>query len=203
MLNLYPESLFMLTVKQALKMVSLGISDNKSINMDDRVPPADTSSIRDTAQWFPDVPDENLSLNEASFSDMPRQPLKYRPLTMMLYGGLQGIHLSKFIGIKVWIVDFERIYGIDFMYNNEVDGQKVHTLGRRGPFSDTEPRSYEPCDSSTEQSIDFQVDGTGGEIIDGVDIQEAKDFPFTGIRGFRVSLTSRSRTPYFVRSRLI
>lgn len=177
----------MLTIKKALKLVSLGISDNNSINIDEGVPPTGTSFLRDTAQWFPNVPDEKLSLNEASFSELPRQPLKYRPLTMMLYGGMQGIHLSKLTEIVVWIVDFENIYGIDFMYNVEVDGQRVYTLGRRGPFLDTEPRSYEPCDSSTDQRICFQIDGPGGEIINGVDIQETKHFE---IRGFRVSLAS-------------
>src|SRR5436190_7915397 len=111
--------------------------------MDEAVPPVITLSLRDTAQWFPDVPDESVCLNEASFLasfSTPHLRSQYRPLTVMLYGGRQAMHLSKLVEIAVWIVDFERIYGIDFTYEIEVDGKKVHTLGRRGPFSDSEPR---------------------------------------------------------------
>ena len=114
---------------------------------------------------------ESLILNETSCNDSLDQAPEYRPLTMMLYGGFHGIHLSKMTGIVIWILDFERIYGIDFTYSTEVDGEKVHTLGRRRPFSESEPRHCEPFNSSTDQSIIFPIDGAGGEIIDGIDVQ--------------------------------
>jgi len=175
----------MLTARKALKLVSLGISDSSLIKTN--TSSAVALSLRDTAQWFPDVPNERLYLNEASFPKILYNTFKYQPLTMMLYGGLQAVHLSKLVEIAVWIVDIERIYGIDFTYNIEVDGRKVHTLGRRGPFPDTEPRSYEPWDSSTDQRVVFQIDGPGGEIIDGVDVQQMKGL---NIGSFRVSLST-------------
>ena len=175
----------MLTARKALKLVSLGISDSSLIKTN--TSSAVALSLRDTAQWFPDVPDERLYLNEASFPGISCKVFEYQPLTVMLYGGPQAVRLSKLIEIAVWVVDVERIYGIDFTYNIEVDGRKVHTLGRRGPFPGTEPRSYEHCDSSTDQRVGFQIDGPGGEIIDGVDIQQMKGLE---IGGFRASLST-------------
>ena len=179
----------MLTVIKAFKLVSLGVLNTGKVNIDEPHHSTGLSVLRDSAQWFPRIPDEILCLNETTCFGLPTQPCKYRPLSMMLYGGLGGMHLSKLVGIVVWIVDFERIYGVDFMYNVEVDGQKIHTLGRRGPFSDNEPRDYEPCDSSTDQCISFEIDGPGGEIIDGLGVQVTKDLPVADTRGFRVSIT--------------
>ncbi|KAL1970940.1 hypothetical protein VTN77DRAFT_2774 [Rasamsonia byssochlamydoides] len=182
----YPDSMMLKGGFDGFKMVSLGFSSEGASDVDTC---NQRSTLRDTAQWFPDVPDDSFCLNETAFREIPRQPLEYRPLTVLLYGGPQGVHLNKLIGITVWIVDFERIYGIDFAYNTAVDGQKVHTLGRSGPFSDAEPRSYGPCDNSTDQRIDFPIDGPGGEIIEGVDVQQTE---YLQIRGFRNSYQSRT-----------
>ncbi|KAI9840876.1 MAG: hypothetical protein M1837_001255 [Sclerophora amabilis] len=170
---------------RALKMVSL------SISKDDAATGSSVLSLRDTAQWFPAVPDEKLCLNEEYFLDPPREFRKYMPLTTMLYGGPQGIHLSNLVGLTVWIVDYERIYGIDFTYRIEVGGKKTHTLGRRGPFTDAEPRMRGDADSSTDQSIEFQIDGPGGELIDGMEQQEGHQ-----LRGFRIH-TNRGRIATF------
>jgi hypothetical protein len=176
----------MLTAIKALKLVSLGISDTSLLDTAEVMLPEATLSLRDTAQWYPDVPDKSLCLNEATFPGMSCKPFDYRPLAMMLYGGPQAMHLSKLVEIAVWIVDVDGIYGIDFTYNAEVDGKKVHTLGRCGPLPDLESTLYEPLDDSTDQRIIFPIDGPGGEKINGVDIQTKS----LQMKSFRVSLSS-------------
>lgn len=177
----------------AFKMVALG-------SLGDDFTPT-TSDLRDHARWLLDVPNEALSLNASSFPAITRHPLrKYQPLTMLLYGGLHGAHLSKLTGISVWFGEDAQILGIDFSYSVEVDGCKIHTLGL--PFSGRKVRS-EPCncckctdddrstdDCSTDYRIEFPIDGPGGEVINRVDLQHMGD---EGILGFRVRLVPRLR----------
>jgi len=170
--------------------VSLGISDTGSSEFLKGALPAGASPWRGTVQWFPDVPDESVFLNEASFSEPFRSFYPYQPLNTMAYGGVRGIHLSKLVEIAVWIVDYKHVYGIEFMYNTDVDGQKIHTLGRRGQFPNKAPRSCPRCN----QRINFPIDGPGGEIINGVDIQTAPHLP---LEAFKVSLPSPSGTYIF------
>lgn len=130
-------------------------------------------------------------MNEASFAEHSERSQPYQPISTIHYGGVQGIHLSKLIEIAVWIIDYSWIHGIEFIYNAKVDGLRIHTLGRRGPFSDTKLRSCGPCNNSTDQRISFRIDGPGGEVIDGVDIQRTSGLP---LQAFQVRLPSSSET---------
>ena len=146
---------------------------------------AGSSDLRNH-RWLPEVPSEALSLNERNFPEITRQPPhKYQPLIMMVYGGLHGSHLLKLVGITVWIVDFDRIYGVDFTYSVEVDHRKVHTLGRQGPILDINDEDYEPFDSS--ERYEFSIAGAQGEIINGIDIQSTD---YGDLTGFRVRVLS-------------
>ena len=164
----------------------LAISADDSSDTHACVSSACSLSIRDTAPWYPDIPNDELHLNESSFPRVPNA-LNYQPLTMILFGGLQGAHLWKLVGIQVWIVDIRRVYGVDFLYKSGSDGQEIHTFGRRGPFSDDEPRAFDPFDSSTDECVAFPIDGPGGEIIDGVDVIQPLKNASVNFSGFRVS----------------
>ncbi|KAI9738737.1 MAG: hypothetical protein M1834_008242 [Cirrosporium novae-zelandiae] len=185
----------------ALKMVSLGISNNRSVDENKMIMAGALKTrraqaqakpfLRDAAQWFPDIPYKNVCLNETFFSEPPRSPLRYQPLTMVVYGGPQGIHLSKLIGITVSIRDSHKLYGIDFIYNVEVDGQKIHTLGCHAPVSDMDGLLTESSGRPARQEIHFLIDGPDGEIITGVDILQRR------YRNYSEIYTNRDRIGTF------
>lgn len=78
-------------------MVALG-------SLGDDYNPTSSSDLRDHARWLPDLPHEALSLNASFFPAKTRQPPeKYKPLIMLLFGGLHGVHLSELTGISVWM----------------------------------------------------------------------------------------------------
>lgn len=156
--------------------------------------PRGLPDLRDYARWLPDVPNKALSLNERSFLSITSQPPgKYESLAVLLYGGSRGAHLSKLTMISVWIGIDMQIPGIYFTYSVEVDGHRVHTLGRRWPFG--EGKKYEHCNcfSTTDNywvydflgdnRIDFPIDGPRGEVINGVHLPTMKKKWIRGISG--------------------
>lgn len=181
--------IFLLTDSKAFKMVALG-------SLGDDFTPTGLSDLRDHARWLPDLPNGALSLNTSSLPLRTRRPpRKYEPLTMVLYGGLHGAHLSKLTEISVWMGEDMEILGIYFTYSIEVDGHKVHTFGRQWP-SGRDERNRVPCDCFTtgdcplgdcprDRRVDFPVDGPQGEIINRVDLQNHSNGE---LMGFRVRL---------------
>ncbi|PGH23669.1 hypothetical protein AJ80_02275 [Polytolypa hystricis UAMH7299] len=134
--------------------------------------------LRDIAHWTPSIPDNALSLNERFFKEPRRDLFKYRPLSFFLFGGPNGIYLKNLARISVWCGRDTSLYGIDFTYNMEIDGQTVHALGR----SELGVRK-----------IDFQIDGPGGEVIQAVQIY--RKYPY-GLWSFEIH-TNRDRSIKF------
>lgn len=181
----------LLTRSNAFKMVALG-------SLDDDSTPTGQLDLRDHARWLPDVPNEALSLNASYVPARTRRPpRKYNPLTMLLFGGRHGAHLSKLTMISVWMGEDMQILGIYFTYSVEVDGHKVHhTLGRPWPLGRDE-RNRIPCDCfltgdceidyfygdcPRDKRVDFPIDGPRGEIINRVDLQCMSCGTFLGFR---------------------
>ncbi|RDL36914.1 uncharacterized protein BP5553_06266 [Venustampulla echinocandica] len=164
----------------AIKLVSLGISE-ASTDTNGCVSLARNRSVRDTVRWYPDIPDETLSINNAAQLDLPRRTL----FVTMLYGGLRGVRLPHLIGITAWTFGTLGIYRIDFIYDTQIDGQKTHTVGGRGPFSHFRNGRGRNSDSFANSEISFQIDGPGGEMITAVDSADL-DGVYRGIRGFRI-----------------
>ncbi|PVH94892.1 hypothetical protein DM02DRAFT_618273 [Periconia macrospinosa] len=167
----------------AMKIVSLAISEG---TLASSVQPL---SLREDAFWLPVIPPEGLIFNDHS-RDKVWVNRTQRPYNMILFGGSRGENLSKLVQLVVWIVGFgNHIHGVEFRYNTEIDGRKIHTIGRCGPFSDAEPRQEAPFDSSEDQMISFDIDGPGGERINHVYIRN--DF-CEQLYGFRLC-TNRGR----------
>lgn len=124
---------------------------------------------------------------------------------MLLFGGPHGAHLSKPIEISVWVGRDGHILGVYFTYSVEVDGHKVHTLGRRWPLGRDEG-SRVPCDCFTtgdcliddycpgDKRFDFPIDGPQGEVINRVDVETMSDGEFLR---FRVRLLPKPRYPSY------
>lgn len=166
-----------------MKIVSLAVPESlQSIptNQNSTPFPTNLPSNLDKAFWLPDIPPADLL-----FSAHPTWTWSLReqnPCNLILFGGSRGQHLPKLIQVTVWIFDLYRIYGIDFKYSTEFDGREVHTLGRRGPFSNKERREEVPFDSSTDNQVTFDIDGPGGERIRHLYVQNGRWGDLTGFR---------------------
>ncbi len=88
-------------------MVTLGISDDSTDALT-RMSGTGVSTLRELAQWVPDIPPESLCLNVGTFSGAQRKSLEYRPLYYVLFGGPQGIyrtyqtHQNNCLDVRIW-----------------------------------------------------------------------------------------------------
>ena len=104
--------------------------------------------MRNTALWFPTIPDQKLHLNESSFTGEPPSTSGYRPLPWILFGGCDGNELSAITGVTVLCGGI--IGSIEFTHATKQNGRQK--LGRRRFPDSAEVRH-------------FTIDGPSGEII--------------------------------------
>lgn len=114
-----------------------------------------SKSLRDTALWYPNIPEPGLCLNDDYFTGEDPSTVGYRPLCWNLFGGPGGIHLRSLTDIFVTCLGSLR--GIEFGYNTDEVPAERRKLGR-----------YKS--SGYEQIIRFPIDGPGGEIIEAVEV---------------------------------
>ncbi|KAI9848445.1 MAG: hypothetical protein M1837_000240 [Sclerophora amabilis] len=154
------------------KMISIGIPEAGTKDEGRQRSLLKSSTLRDKAQWFPDIPRESLFLNEHSFHGEYKNPVLYWPLIHFQFGGSGGIYLPNIVALSVWIIDYEKLMGIEIEYNVEIDGATIHKFGRCGPFSEREERNRFDADfsPSKDQKVSFNIDGPSGEYIEGVDV---------------------------------
>lgn len=163
-------------------MVSLGIPNGQPTECGRESTPVQYPALRDTTQWFPDIPTEELYLNESSFVQHTTQIPPFWPLTMVLHGGLRGCRLQIFMGISVCIIN-KRLASIHFIYSREVEGQKIHSIGCCGErSSDEERRTHGIPDTLKDWHYDFPIDGQDGEMIEKVDIQWTESHEMQALR---------------------
>jgi U3 small nucleolar RNA-associated protein 4 len=189
-------------------MTTLGLPGDKvcSTKSDDNVAelpvnymqiPVDSSkanpvSIRFSAQWYPDVPTNDLFLNDESFPGTHMASERKMPLLSLHFGGWQGVDLLKLVALSVWIVAGEVLTGIDFKYSDGPGhNRRTKAFGRCGPVSLDHFRymygdDWDDENRSPSEKITFEINGPGGEIITAIDWDEDA-FRKTGyLQGFRV-----------------
>lgn len=76
-----------------------------------------SSSIRYSAQWYPEVQDNTLFLNEESFVGAHMSSQRDLPLRSLHFGGPKGVDLCKIVALSAWIINKERLMGIEFAYD--------------------------------------------------------------------------------------
>ena len=126
--------------------MALAVAETVSNN--DQAQRSAVTCLRNTALWYPSVPDQDLHLNETSFTGELPSVSGYRPLAWMLFGGLDGERLSSITGVAVQCGGI--IGSIEFTYATGCS--TIQKLGRR--------RSFQPKDIRW-----FPIDGARGEII--------------------------------------
>lgn len=142
----------------------------------------DENRLRNSGMWYPDVPGPNLCLNEDSFSPRDHYLGGYQPLFWTSFGGQGGVYLQHLTGLSV-VWGGGGVRRVDFAYDVAVPSEH-RTFGCQMPGEWT-------------RTIDFALDGPGGEIIEAVEVFQ--HYPEAGYRwmvkegtmeAFRVSQTN-------------
>ena len=108
-------------------------------------------SIRETAIWYPTIPDPELCLNESSY--VAENPCSvYRPLIWLHFGGPKGSLLKYITGFSFDAIDCG-LCALRFHYNAENAFTYSHWLGRHVTLTDVRKR------------LKFAIDGAKGERI--------------------------------------
>lgn len=153
-----------------------------------------TYSLRNCAQWYPDVPPADAFVNDDSFPLTQRHKTKYRPLFLSAFGGEKGSLLHKLARVSVTTGD--AVYGIQFGYSDgrtaDLGGCRVDDLGRYRSGGGG------AGDVGNTLTKGFDIDGAGGEIICAVvlflerprELWEMQGTAFTRMMGIEVSFVS-------------
>lgn len=113
-------------------------------------------NLRDSAFWYPRIPEKGLNLNECGFTARENAMKRYEPICWTLFGGSAGIYLRSLTGISVTTdVGCPRV--IEFHYNSEDVPLECRKLGRSTP-------------SDYARTMHFEIDGRGGEVIDSLTV---------------------------------
>jgi hypothetical protein len=109
-------------------------------------------SLRDSALWYPDIPETRLHLNETCFPGInTSNSSEFRPFCYTLFGG--ATILEPLTKISV-LCSGDYIWAIDFHY----DTGNIQRLGHQ-------PYKLSSCDT-----LYFLIDGAGGEIIETIEV---------------------------------
>lgn len=122
--------------------------------------PEDTRRLKDSGLWYPTIPSQNLDLNEESFLPRHAYLAGYKPLLWCHFGGPGGLYLQYLTGITVTSSFPDRIFSIQFSFDNEIVPPEHRTLGC----------SIE--DEPGKKVVQFSIDGPGGERIEAIEMYQ-------------------------------
>ena len=159
-------------------MVSLAIGETSCPHL--RGPADEAESLRDSALWFPEIPESHLHLNETCFTGIDTPASEFRPLCYTLFGGPGGTSLQSLTRIEV-LFQQSCVRAIDFHYNTG----NVRRLGYRRQQLSAHDTSY------------LLIDGAQGEAVEMIevdlepcstDLEDVASFwKYGRLRSFKVS----------------
>lgn len=135
-------------------------------------------SLRDTALWWPDIPEPHLS-----FSGIDERDLRYdevgdagehqRPLSTLLFGGAQGEFLKHITQFTV-LSQKHGVMGIEVTFDRPVNGSRSILLGRNVPCRSPGWRRFQnPPSPGSLHTTDIMIDSADGEEITSIDVLES------------------------------
>ncbi|KAI5921644.1 hypothetical protein F4810DRAFT_677085 [Camillea tinctor] len=135
------------------KLISLSasqrsLSSTKMLSREDQ--------LRNLSLWYPDVLPSSMSLSKSIFPARDDVCREYKPLFWLSFGGPGGSYLRNLVRISA-LCGEETPQRLDFFYNNQ------NPIERQS-FS----RHFATEFSNT---MDFAIDGPGGEIINAVEVE--------------------------------
>ena len=146
--------------------------------------PADEAeSLRESALWYPEIPERHLHLNETCFTGINTPLSEFRPLCYTLFGGPSVTNLQSLTKVSV-VFQQSCMRAIEFFY----DTGNIRRLGRPRQRSSTDETSYLLINGAQGEGIKmFEID------LDPyvVDFEYAPSFAKHGkLRSFKVSSCS-------------
>ncbi|CAI4214389.1 unnamed protein product [Parascedosporium putredinis] len=122
-----------------LKIVSLAVPNTTAER---------TTTLKDNAFWFPDVPSPHLDLNDASYPQLEHTNSSFQPLQRFRFGGPGGIFLRSLTAVHVHCVS-NRPRTIEFQY----DSPSIHPERLRlGPAAGAGSKASLAIDGPGERS---------------------------------------------------
>ncbi|KAH0558968.1 hypothetical protein GP486_004412 [Trichoglossum hirsutum] len=142
------------------KIVSFGVSEEVSPSV--QTPKVQNLSLRETALWYPTVPESTLCVNEMSFPGENPSSARYQPIFWIHFGGAGGRYLRHITGVS--ICHLWSLGGLEFHYDTAHGPAGARKLGR-----------YKA--TITSKISNFPIDGAGGELIETLEVGfECGDF---------------------------
>lgn len=122
-------------------------------------------TLRNSALWFPDVPPDELDLNQNHISsELSPDPRLYQPLIWIQFGGRDGQKLQNLIKIEVL---FDDIWPFQILFHYESEDKRPAPPVQLGYL----PCWLHPSHASTwSHRTEFAIDGPGGEMITDIDL---------------------------------
>ncbi|KAK3896768.1 hypothetical protein C8A05DRAFT_39683 [Staphylotrichum tortipilum] len=113
----------------------------------------DDNSLSHSAIWYPDMPPPGLALNESFLVAPDVYTSSYRPLFWSRFGVHGGMYLAALVKITISGATGR----MDFSFPNPTVPDECRSFGR---IAD---------DGDDDETVEFPIDGPGGEIIDRVE----------------------------------
>ncbi|KAM3455409.1 hypothetical protein MY3296_002389 [Beauveria thailandica] len=138
------------------KITALSINCDQTDNTKNSEPK--NLSLRRIAIWYPEVPPEDLVLNDSSFTGLRPVSTTYQPISWIKFGGQRGKNLPHVKGVMIKFGFF--LSALQFVYDCDVPDTGNATsekFGRCGP-------------SEMEGATLFSIDGAAGERITSVSV---------------------------------
>lgn len=127
-----------------------------------------TPSLRDTALWFPEIPEPHLSFSGITTEDLRIDDTAkhQRPLTMLIFGAHKGPHLKYMTHLTVLAQEDHGVMGLEVTCESPLDGKTTKFLGSKKPciiFN----RHYQP-ETLLEYKMAFDM--SAGEELVALDV---------------------------------
>ena len=129
-----------------------------AVGSGDPMPPK--TRLLDTALWWPVIPPSDVDLNCKMYDEEDPLVAGHEPLCWTLFGGPAGSQLTNLVQVTVKMRS-SSLDSIKFLYNT---GDIPHRHRRFGGLV-----------ACTEEIIRFTIDGSGGEVIESVEMEHFHD----------------------------
>ena len=138
--------------------------------------------------WQPEIPSyDGARLSCFKPSELNDQPITFRPLINVDFGGPAGVLLSRLTRITVYLGEDADIVGIDFFYERS-NGKYFSSIGQgTRDLKAAECRSYGCVHGSSVVQIANFIAGPQGERIVQVEIFYGQGY---GLKGLKVNFTA-------------
>ena len=117
-----------------------------------------TPSLRDTALWFPEIPEpHNMSFSGiTTYLLRPDDSGKHqRPLSMLIFGACDGAHLNHIECLTFLMREDHGLMGLEVTFESPVEGRTSMLLGSNTPFVPLSTRP--PPETLQEYKMSFDV----------------------------------------------